>query len=471
MEWLTILHTNDLHSHFENWPRIRRYLTTTKRSTLASGESVFTFDLGDHVDRAQPFSEATAGQGNIQLMNQIGYDGATIGNNEGLGFTRSQLNHLYDQANFPVILGNLLTADQHRQPDWAVDHRLLTTEAGTKVLVLGLTAPYQLTYPLAGWQPVAAKLALSRLLAKYRSQANICVLLSHLGLDVDRELARSFPELDVIIGSHTHHLLRHGELVGQCLLAAAGKFGQFVGRIQLGFNSAHQLVSQAASVVATADLPVEAVDQTEITGLTTRGTTILTRHQFAQLPKRLIANPSGHPELVQLGMQAIAAAAGTQAAVLNAGLFLHDLPAGPVNKEQLLTLLPHGMHVMRVTLDGENLWRLVREFELARRFLRFFPQKGMGFRGKVFGELNYLGISYDPDTQTVAWQGAPLVKTRRYTLAMVDHYLFIPFFPTISIMGENDILYPELLREVFERYLALHYPLTIGNREEDESGS
>ncbi|MFC6275847.1 bifunctional metallophosphatase/5'-nucleotidase [Levilactobacillus tangyuanensis] len=471
MERLTILHTNDLHSHFENWPRIRRYLTATRQSALANGESVFTFDLGDHVDRSQPFSEATAGQGNVQLMNQISYDGVTIGNNEGLGFTRSQLNHLYDQANFPVILGNLLTADQHLQPDWAIDHRLLTTRDGAKVLVLGLTAPYQLTYPLAGWQPLAAQAALRRLLARYRAQADICVLLSHLGLDVDRQLAKTFPELDVIIGSHTHHLLRHGERVKQCLLAAAGKYGQYIGKISLTLDDRHRLVGQAAGVVATSELASVPADQTEINSLTDRGEKILEGREFARLPHRLIANPSGHPELVQLGMQAIAAAAGTQAAVLNAGLFLHDLPAGPVNEEQLLTLLPHGMHVMRVTLDGENLWRLVREFELARLFLRFFPQKGMGFRGKIFGELNYLGIAYDAVTQTVTWQGEPLVKTRKYTIAVVDHYLFIPFFPTISIKGENDILYPKLLREVFEGYLAQHYPLNTGNREEDESGS
>ena len=82
MERITILHTNDLHSHFENWPRIRRYLKTTRQQVMADGATVYTFDLGDHVDRVHPVSEATNGQQNIQLMNQIGYDGVTIGNNE-----------------------------------------------------------------------------------------------------------------------------------------------------------------------------------------------------------------------------------------------------------------------------------------------------------------------------------------------------------------------------------------------------
>ncbi|KID44639.1 bifunctional metallophosphatase/5'-nucleotidase [Levilactobacillus brevis] len=460
MERITILHTNDLHSHFENWPRIRRYLKTTRQQVMADGATVYTFDLGDHVDRVHPVSEATNGQQNIQLMNQIGYDGVTIGNNEGLGFVRAQLDHLYDHANFPVILGNLRTPDTHELPDWAIDHRLLTTAAGTRLLVLGLTAPYHLTYPLAGWQILDVQPTLAALLQRYAGQFDVCVLLSHLGLDVDRLLAKRFPQVTVIIGSHTHHLLPHGEHDHQSLLAAAGKFGRYIGKIELSITPDHQVKSAVASVTETATLPVADGDTAEITGLQDLGESILSEQRVANLPTAMEADPTGQPRLVREGLHAIAEYAGTQAAILNAGLFLQDLPSGVVNQNQLHQLLPHNMHVMTVTLSGYDLWRLVQEFELARLFLRRFPQKGMGFRGKIFGELNYLGLAYDAVTHQVTWRGEPLSPTRQYRIAMVDHYLFIPFFPTISIVGKNQILYDDLLREVFAQYLARHYPLT-----------
>ena len=460
MERITILHTNDLHSHFENWPRIRRYLKTTRQQVMADGATVYTFDLGDHVDRVHPVSEATNGQQNIQLMNQIGYDGVTIGNNEGLGFVRAQLDHLYDHTNFPVILGNLRTPDTHELPDWAIDHRLLTTAAGTRLLVLGLTAPYHLTYPLAGWQILDVQPTLAALLQRYAGQFDVCVLLSHLGLDVDRLLAKRFPQVTVIIGSHTHHLLPHGEHDHQSLLAAAGKFGRYIGKIELSITPDHQVKSAVASVTETATLPVADGDTAEITGLQDLGETILSEQRVANLPTAMEADPTGQPRLVREGLHAIAEYAGTQAAILNAGLFLQDLPSGVVNQNQLHQLLPHNMHVMTVTLSGYDLWRLVQEFELARLFLRRFPQKGMGFRGKIFGELNYLGLAYDAVTHQVTWRGEPLSPTRQYRIAMVDHYLFIPFFPTISIVGKNQILYDDLLREVFAQYLARHYPLT-----------
>lgn len=460
MERITILHTNDLHSHFENWPRIRRYLKTTRQQVMADGATVYTFDLGDHVDRVHPVSEATNGQQNIQLMNQIGYDGVTIGNNEGLGFVRAQLDHLYDHANFPVILGNLRTPDTHELPDWAIDHRLLTTAAGTQLLVLGLTAPYHLTYPLAGWQILDVQPTLAALLQRFAGQFDVCVLLSHLGLDVDRLLAKRFPQVTVIIGSHTHHLLPHGEHDHQSLLAAAGKFGRYIGKVELAITADHQVKSAVASVTETATLPVADGDTAEITGLQDLGESILSEQRVANLPTAMEADPTGQSRLVREGLHAIAEYAGTQAAILNAGLFLQDLPSGVVNQNQLHQLLPHNMHVMTVTLSGYDLWRLVQEFELARLFLRRFPQKGMGFRGKIFGELNYLGLAYDAVTHQVTWRGEPLSPTRQYRIAMVDHYLFIPFFPTISIVGKNQILYDDLLREVFAQYLARHYPLT-----------
>lgn len=459
MERLTILHTNDLHSHFENWPRIRRYLATTRQQEQAAGATVYTVDLGDHIDRAHPVSEATNGQKNVALMNQIGYDAVTIGNNEGLGFMRPQLDHLYDHANFPVVLGNLRTLDDQTLPRWAVDHQLYRSAAGTRVLILGLTAPYDLTYPLAGWQPIPAMTALTTLLERYRQQADVCILLSHLGLPVDRQIAKRFPQIDVVVGSHTHHLLPHGEQDNHSLLAAAGKYGQYVGRIDLEVDDQHHVIHKEASVVETASLPEEPADAEEVQGLTDLGEAILTEQRVAKLPVTLEANFTGNPQVVREGLHAIAEYAGTQAAVLNAGLFLHDLPRGIVTQKQLHQVLPHSMHVMTVTLDGYNLWRLVQEFETMRRFLRHFPMKGMGFRGKVFGELAYLGIAYDPQTRAVTWRGEPLSPLKHYRVAMLDHYLFIPFFPTLSIAGENHILYHDLLREVFAQYLGRHYPL------------
>ena len=90
---------------------------------------------------------------------------------------------------------------------------------------------------------------------------------------------------------------------------------------------------------------------------------------------------TAHP-MIDYTLAAVKEAAKTEAAVLNSGLFLTDIPAGIVNQDQLHTALPHPMHLIKVTLDGNNLIRLVLEMEKNRHFLINFPVIGMGFRGR-----------------------------------------------------------------------------------------
>lgn len=460
-EKITILHTNDLHSHFENWPRIRTFINNRRDELNAQpNSSVITVDLGDAVDRVHPLTEVTNGKANVELLNQVHYDAVTIGNNEGLTNSHEQLDELYDDANFNVILGNLLDNHTKLGPSWAKPSKIVTTPQGTRVLLIGLTAPYLLTYPILGWQPITPDVILPKILAKNAGKFDICVLLSHLGLPVDRILARKFPQLNVIIGAHTHHLLVHGEKINHSLLAAAEKWGHYIGEITLTVNDQHQIVSDSAVVIKTATLPEQPGDAAEIAEYQEHGEKLLARNKLARIKAPMTTNLIGHSRLVNEGLHAIMEKADTQAGILSSGLFLTNLPKGIVDRNQLHQMLPHAMHVMRVTLDGYNLWRLIQEMEKNRNFLTKFPQKGMGFRGKYFGELHYEGLRYDHDAGQLFFHEDLVSPIKTYQVAMPDHYLFIPFFPTLSIIGQNEILYDENLRDVFGDYMAKHYPLT-----------
>src|SRR5699024_3465350 len=149
MEKIQIVHTNDLHSHFENFPRVKRFIEQSRKDSTA--DDFYLFDIGDAMDRAHPLSEATNGQKNIEWMNQLHYDAVTIGNNEGLGNSHEHLEHLYDHANFPVVLNNVYEKNPSRLADFAQASKIIETKKGTKIGIIGLTAPYILTYPLLDW--------------------------------------------------------------------------------------------------------------------------------------------------------------------------------------------------------------------------------------------------------------------------------------------------------------------------------
>lgn len=459
-EDITILHTNDIHSHFENWPRIRRFLLAQQEQQRQAGQTVVTVDLGDAVDRAHPLSEATRGRANVTLLNQIGYDAVTIGNNEGLGLTHEELNQLYQKANFDVILNNLTDTQTGAQPDWAFPGKIITTKAHTRILLLAFTAPFTLTYPLNGWTPQSVKACLPELLQRYAGQYDVLVLLSHLGINEDRWLAKHFPSIDVIIGSHTHHLLVNGEDDHGVLLAAAGKYGEYVGKIHLVIDAQHHVTAGTAETFATASLPELPADQAEIAGWQRQGERLLSERVIAKSPEQL--NPHWHhaSQLTALGLAAITSYAGTDLGMLNGGLFMRDLPAGPVNRNDLHTMLPHAMHVIRVTLTGKDLWRLVYEMELVRPFLNKFQIRGMGFRGQVFGYIQYQGLKWQADRHQLLVNDELVDFKKTYQIAMLDHHLFIPFFPTINISGQTDILFKQLLRTVVGDYIAARWPLS-----------
>ncbi|MGO3116433.1 bifunctional metallophosphatase/5'-nucleotidase [Enterococcus pseudoavium] len=458
MEKIILLHTNDLHSHLENWPKIRRFLLNRKQEETPE-KKIITVDLGDFVDRWHPLTEATNGQANVELMNQIHYDAATIGNNEGVGNSKDELNHLYDRANFDVLLANLFDKGTLQPPVWAQQCKVITTEQGTKVGLIAFTAPFPLTYSPNGWDIRQVMDILPELVAELRPKVDVLVLMSHLGISVDRRIAREVPAIDVILGSHTHHLFEEGEKIGSVQLAAAGKYGYYVGEVQLTVDEAHRIKKTSAHTYATERMLPLPEDQEEISEYLQRGHQLLADKKVAEIPFDLSTDYRAEHSLIHYTLAAVKEAAQTDVAILNTGLFLTDVSAGIVNQDQLHTTLPHPMHLIKVTLDGNNLIRLILEMEKNRHFLINFPVMGMGFRGKVFGHLVYDGIDYDRVNHQVRWLGEPIDPEREYTLATVDHYMFVPFFPTLEIAGRYEFLFPDFIRSVLGDYLHTHYPI------------
>src|SRR5699024_4839718 len=76
-------------------------------------------------------------------------------------------------------------------------------------------------------------------IVKMKQETDVIVLLSHLGINEDERIAHLFPEIDVIIGGHTHHLFKTGEKVKNTLLTAAGKLGAVAGEVILTWDHAN----------------------------------------------------------------------------------------------------------------------------------------------------------------------------------------------------------------------------------------
>ncbi|VDK13762.1 hypothetical protein OAL24_00560 [Oenococcus sicerae] len=438
-EFVTILHTNDIHSHVEHWPRIANWIKTRRAILQAAGHFVLTFDIGDFIDRYDANTQATWGKANTQLLNDCGYDGVTIGNNEGLGLPHDRMEDIYSQRHFAVLLANIFEND-HQLPKWAEEFRIFVTPKGTRISAFGLTAAYESTYPLADWLPVQSLPTLAKLSDRVVAQSDVRILLSHLGLPTDQALAKQFKKISVILGAHTHHLLPHGQQVEQTLLAAAGKYGENVGEVTLEINENHEIVSTKAKTTPFDDLlPVKSASAF-LENWRESGRTILANQIVANLP--VSRSPL---EQVDDCADALMTNFHTKIAMISTGMFLDDLPVGELNNFQLLTDLPHTINPMKIDITGSDLLKLLAEIHLQHDHLLNLHINGSGFRGDKFGEMKFFGLensSIDPD--------------EHYEIASLDHYYFLPWFHSLQA-AEVSFDFKGILRELMARYYHVKY--------------
>jgi sulfur-oxidizing protein SoxB len=146
-----------------------------------------------------------------------------------------RVKQLADSLGFPFLAQNI------RDTEWqepVFDAYKMFEKGGVKIAVIGQAFPYT---PVANprwmiptWSfgiredDVRANVEKAR-----REGAQLVVLLSHNGFDVDRKLASRVPGIDVILTGHTHDALPEAVRVGKTLLIASGSHGKFLSRLDL----------------------------------------------------------------------------------------------------------------------------------------------------------------------------------------------------------------------------------------------
>ncbi|MFS0644476.1 bifunctional metallophosphatase/5'-nucleotidase [Siminovitchia sp. 179-K 8D1 HS] len=455
-ERVHIYHTNDIHSHLENWPRIHRFLKERKAAHEAEGEDVFVFDCGDFVDRWHPFTEGTKGKGNVRLLNEAGYTAVTIGNNEGMTLDHRSLDELYDDARFDVVLANLFLPEGNR-PAWALPRRMYTTSKGAKIGVTGVTAHYHRLYNLLDWELGEPLQALSKQIDMLRHEADVIIVLSHLGLQADQWIAENEPAVDLILGGHTHHVLPSGEQAGEAILGAAGRYGEYVGYVSAEWEIGDVSTKTfQAALFETAYLAAPPDETEQMHEWREIGKKMLSA-EVVSLPKPLTYSWDKRSELPAMLSEALYHWCGADCALVNSGLFLSRLDEGPVTKYDIHRMLPHPINPCKVELTGEELKEVLYQAE--RTHLPQLKFQGLGFRGVMMGKFIYHQIAADFQSDIIKIGGKPLDLEETYEIATLDMFTFGKFFPQIQHAKAKTYYLPEFLRDVMEWYLIRLYQM------------
>lgn len=169
----------------------------------------------------------------VAALNLLGAD-ATTGHWE-FTFGAERVRENIQALDAAFLAGNV------QEAEWDEDvfaHTKTFERGGVQVAVIGQAFPYT---PIANpaWMVPEWRFGLkeekvaARVRAAREGGAQLVVLLSHNGFDVDRKLASRVPGIDVILTGHTHDALPEPLVVGRTLLLASGCHGKFLGRLDL----------------------------------------------------------------------------------------------------------------------------------------------------------------------------------------------------------------------------------------------
>lgn len=251
---LTILHTNDTHSQVE--PKSNgqggyaRRMGLIRQERLAD-KHLLLVDAGDFC-QGTPYFNFYHGRVEIDAMNLMGYDAATLGNHEfdnGLDTLAAVL----ATAQFPIVCANYdftgTAMEGKTKPS------VIIRKGGLKIGVFGLGCDPKGLIADKNFLPAkyldpytSAQEAVDKLRAE---KCDIVVCLSHLGTygkaaeDVcDVQLVQNTRGIDAVIGGHTHKLydnLRVPNLDGDSIpVCQMGKSGGYLGKIVLGLGDKNE---------------------------------------------------------------------------------------------------------------------------------------------------------------------------------------------------------------------------------------
>ncbi|MEV2935613.1 bifunctional UDP-sugar hydrolase/5'-nucleotidase [Paenibacillus larvae] len=456
---LIVLHTNDIHSHLEQTPKIAAYMNEVRQKHDPS--LVLTLDIGDHLDRMRPETEGTDGLANVQIMNATGYEAMVVGNNEGLTFTPDAIGAIFARhAGFSVIGSNITETNTGNYPSWMVPYRLIE-KGGLTIGLLGVTATYPDFYDLLGWKVDNPIEAVANWTSELRSKADVLIVLSHTGILMDRMMAEQVDGIDLIFGGHTHHLLEEPERINGTMICAAGKFGQYVGEIHIEFDPRdHTITGMDAGVVEIEGLQ----DDPDILHLLTKSrkeAQLALGVEVARLSSPLKNDWYAASPLGNLLADSLRRFTRTELSLVNAGQLLGGLEAGSVTKGRLLEICPSPINPCRIKLRGKQIRKALEE-SLLDEFIRK-PIRGFGFRGKVLGTLCMSGVEGEVNPNapsghkwtSIRVNGRPLQDDRVYSVGTIDMFTFGVGYLSLSQGEEVEYLLPDFLRDLLCEELIL----------------
>ena len=372
---LSVVHYNDFHATFE--PRKEDGMPAGGIATLVSAVRAarelatteqrrqLVMDAGDFFT-GQVLHTLTRGAASIEFQNRVAPDVAVPGNHEfDMGdehFVKLLTGKAGSAAStIPWVCANVQVPGAPWTPWKVFDLN------GLKVGVIGINTPTLASSVLrtaigsTTVEPVAP--AVERALKQLQGKAELIVVLSHCGVDVDKEWLPAFAgRVHLVVAGHSHDTLEHGEECAGVPIVSAGAFGRWLGRIDLTWDRAnHRLMKWSANL--------QSLQHDEAPAPPDEATAALLEQKLEKLKPELdrqiataksslsqIARPESPLAVWEAGAFR-AAVPGADLGLINPYGVRKSLSKGAVTVNDLLECNPFRNTLVKIVLSGEEILR------------------------------------------------------------------------------------------------------------------
>ncbi len=378
-----VLHTNDVHGQVlprkATWlkrdpvpmagglPRAAAYVNRVRQESASSGDVVFVVDAGDWY-QGTPEGLIDDGVTFVKALSLVGYDAMCVGNHEFDHGIPNLLNIL-KSTGVPAIAANLDEKASGKPVEWVPPYRIVE-RGGLRVAFVGLVTPItpEITHPDAGTLTfVEPAEALTRAKQALAGKCDWIVPLTHLGLLHDHALAKAHPELDLIVGGHSHSFLKAGVREGSTLIVQTGTKLSCVGRVDVWIDKLTSKVVE--SKASTIDLDQEPAPEHVNAPLAKVCDELIARNE-ARMKEVLGAmtvgaertkDPVASSAMGNLLSDTLRAYAIADVGLMNRGGIRADFPAGPITRRDVFEVMPFDNSVVVVKMTGAELQEMIRK--------------------------------------------------------------------------------------------------------------
>lgn len=436
---LKIIHTNDIHANFKNVVRLASAINEYR------DDNTLLLDAGDMMDRSNVGVRGSSGDICLKVFEYLKYDVLAIGNNEAF------LNFLSDVLNttkIPYVCCNL----KDHEKDLNVLGSVIKEVNGIRVLIIGNCVSDDYSYNrflnIIKRETLELEKCIRNELNKYHNEYDVSILLSHAGLDKDKELAATF-DFDVIIGGHTHSVV--SEMVNGTYISQAGIFGEKLGVVELDIDN-NGVNKISGSIIDGNTFEVDSELDCII-----KETVVNVRRKLSEVIG-IISNVLDYAVCEEDGITNLLADAlfdlhdDVDMAIVNGGVLNGGLYNTDVSMLDLIGIAPSPLRPVRFKTSGKQIKAII-EKSLDRNICMMLGRAN-GFRGKYAGNIqvsNNCKVIIDNNEIKIYLNNVLIDDNKLYTLISSDYLMRGVGYDELKC---EDYIYDNIeLLDVLKQYL------------------